>query len=90
MPVEVLLPAWREHNVDVEVPTPGERPDRAFQDKVVELRIQNCDLHEHEGKDSCEREGIGHCVLGEDVGVDPSQGAHEQLRASRRSHNNQE
>ena len=34
--MEVLLPAWREHNVDVEVLTPGKRPDRAFQDKVVE------------------------------------------------------
>jgi hypothetical protein len=55
MPVEVLLPAWREHNVDVQVPTPGKRPDCAFQDKVVELRIQNCD-HEHEVKDSFERE----------------------------------
>jgi len=79
--VEVLLPAWREHNVDVEVRTPGERPDRAFQDKVVELRIQNCD-HEREVKDSCEREGIRHCVLGEDVAIDPSQGAHKRLRAS--------
>jgi hypothetical protein len=35
---------------------PGERPDCAFRDKVVELRIQNCD-YEHEVKHSCEREG---------------------------------
>ena len=47
--------------MDVEVLTPEERLDRAFRDKVVELRIQNCD-YEHEVKDSCEREGIGYCV----------------------------
>ena len=75
--------------MDVEVLTPGERPDRAFRDKVVELRIQNCDC-EHEVKDSCEREGIGHCVLGEDVNIAPSEGTHKGIRASRRSHKNQE
>jgi len=75
--------------MDVEVPTPGERPDCAFRDKMVELRIQNCD-HEHEVKDSCERERIGHCVWSEDVEIDLNQGAHKRLRASRRSHNNQE
>jgi hypothetical protein len=89
MLVEVLLPAWRGNKMDVEVPTPGERPDCAFRDKMVELRIQNCD-HEHEVKDSCEREGIGHCVWSDDVGTDLNQGAHKRLRASRRSHNNQE
>jgi hypothetical protein len=35
MPVKVLLPAWRGYKMDVEVPTPGERPDCAFRDKVV-------------------------------------------------------
>ena len=73
----------------VEVLTPEERPDRTFWDKVVKLRIQNCD-YEHEVKDSCEREGIGHCVWSEDVEIDLSQGAHKRLRASRRSHKNQE
>ena len=85
----VLLPAWRENNVDVEVLTPGERPDRAFRDKAVELRIQYCD-YEREVKDSCEEECIGHCVWSDDVGIDPSQGAHERLRSSGRSHKNQE
>jgi hypothetical protein len=55
----------------VEVLTPGERPDCAFRATVVELRIRSCDCG-HELKDSCEREGIGHCVLGEDVDADPS------------------
>jgi len=87
--VEVLLPAWRGIKMDVEVLTPGERPDRAFRDKVVKLRIHNCD-YEHEVKDSCEREGIGHCVWSEDVGIDLNQGAHKRLRASRRSHKNEE
>jgi hypothetical protein len=87
--VDVLLPAWRENNVDVEVLTPGERPDRAFRDKVVELRIQNYD-HEHEVKDSCKREGIGHCVWSDYVGIDLNQGAHQRLRTSGRSHKNQE
>ena len=53
--MRVLLPAWRGNKMDVEVPAPGERPDCAFQDKVVDLRIQNCD-HEHKVKDSSERE----------------------------------
>ena len=66
-----------------------ERPDCAFRDKVVELRIHNCD-YEHKVKDSCRREGIGHCVLGKDVNIDPSQEAHKGIRASRRSHKNQE
>jgi hypothetical protein len=35
MPVKVLLPAWRENKMDVEVSTPVERPDCAFRDKVV-------------------------------------------------------
>jgi hypothetical protein len=37
-----------------------------------------------------EREGIGYFLWGEDVGIDSSQGAHKRLRASRRSHRNQE
>ena len=73
----------------VEVLSPGERPDRTFRDKVVKLRIQNCD-YEHEVKDSCEREGIGHCVWSEDVKIDLNQGAHQRLRTSGRSHKNQE
>jgi hypothetical protein len=73
----------------VEVLTPGERPDCAFRATVVELRIRNCDCG-HESKDSCEREGIGHCVLGEDVGIDPSQETRKGIRASRRSNKIQE
>ena len=82
-----MLPAWRGNKVAVEVLTPGE--SRAFRDKAVELRIQYCD-YEREVKDSCEEECIGHCVWSDDVGIDPSQGAHERLRSSGRSHKNQE
>ena len=88
MPVEALLPAWGGNTVDVEVQIPGERSSHAFQGTAVELWIQKGDC-ELEAKGRCEREGIGHSIWGDDVGIAPSQGAHQWLRASGRSHRNQ-
>jgi hypothetical protein len=89
MPVETLLPAWRGNKVNVEVRAPEGRSDHACQDTAVEPWIQKGDC-EREAKGSFEREGIGYYVWGEDVGIASSQRAHRRLRASRRSHRNQE
>ena len=84
-----MLPAWRGNEVNVEVRAPEERSDREFQDIAVEPWIQKGDC-EREAKGSFEREGIGYYVWGEAVSIDSSQRAHKRLRASRRSHRNQE
>ena len=51
--------------MDLEVQTPREKSDHAFWGTVVELWIQKGDC-ELEAKGRCEREGIGHCVWGDD------------------------
>ena len=84
-----MLPAWGGNKVNVEVHAPEGRSDHAFQDTAVGGKIQKGDC-EREAKGSLEREGIRYYVWGEDVGIDSSQRAHKQLRASRRSHRNQE
>ena len=73
----------------VEVKAPGKKSDRGLRGIMVELWIQKGDC-ELEAKGSFEREGIGHYVWGDDVGIDPSQGAHKRLRAGEMSHGNQE
>ena len=71
--------------MDVEVQTPEERSDHASWGTAVKLCIKRGDC-EREAKCRSEREGIGHYVWGADVGIVPSQGAHQRLRASRWPH----
>ena len=65
-----MLPAWRENKVNVEVRAPERRADHAFQDTAVEPWNQRGDC-EREAKRRFEREGIGHWVWGDDVGIAP-------------------
>jgi hypothetical protein len=70
MPVEALLPAWWGYKVNVGVLTPEERSDHAFRGTALKLWIQKSDCAKV-AKGRCEREGIGHCVWGDDVGIAP-------------------